>query len=79
LAPAKAKSVELIEDEKIAMVKVDNDQLSLAIGRSGQNVRLAARMTGWKINVSGIVETAESSEEPNEETPTEEPAESKDE
>lgn len=51
LAPAKVKSVELVEAERLALVKVSADQLSLAIGRGGQNVRLAARLTGWKINV----------------------------
>jgi len=52
LAPSKVKSVELVGAERLALVKVDADQLSLAIGRGGQNVRLAARLTGWKINVT---------------------------
>lgn len=52
LSPAKVKQVLLSEDEKSAIVKVDEDQLSLAIGRGGQNVRLAARLTGWNISVS---------------------------
>ncbi|MFH1089306.1 MAG: transcription termination factor NusA [Candidatus Uhrbacteria bacterium] len=52
LAPAKVKNVEIVEDEHLALVKVDADQLSLAIGKGGQNVRLAARLTGWKINVT---------------------------
>jgi len=51
LAPAKVLSVELIEEEQKAIVKVPSDQLSLAIGKRGQNVRLAARLTGWKIDV----------------------------
>lgn len=52
LAPAKVKSIELKEeDERSAIVSVDADQLSLAIGKGGQNVRLAARLTDWKINV----------------------------
>ena len=51
LSPAKIDSVELNEEEKEAVVKVVEDQFSLAIGRGGQNVRLAAELTGWKINV----------------------------
>jgi transcription termination/antitermination protein NusA len=51
LAPAKVGSVELNEAEKIATVTVPADQLSLAIGRGGQNVRLASNLTGWKINI----------------------------
>jgi len=39
------------EEEKIANVKVKDDQLSLAIGKKGQNVRLAAKLTGWKIDI----------------------------
>lgn len=52
LAPAKVLSVELDEDERIATVTVEADQLSLAIGRGGQNVRLAARLTDWRVNVA---------------------------
>lgn len=52
LAPAKVQGVELDEEEKIATVIVEADQLSLAIGRGGQNVRLAARLTDWRINVA---------------------------
>jgi N utilization substance protein A len=51
LAPAKVGSVELNDAEKIATVTVPADQLSLAIGRGGQNVRLASSLTGWKINI----------------------------
>ncbi len=51
LAPAKVKQIDLNEEEKSAVVTVDVDQLSLAIGKGGQNVRLAARLTDWKINV----------------------------
>lgn len=51
LSPAKVLSVSLRKDEGEAVVKVAPDQLSLAIGRAGQNVRLAAKLTGWKINV----------------------------
>ena len=51
LSPAKVGSVQLNEAEKVATVTVPNDQLSLAIGRGGQNVRLASSLTGWKINI----------------------------
>ncbi|MEI7741823.1 MAG: transcription termination factor NusA [bacterium] len=53
VAPAKATAVELNDAEKTALVVVPEDQLSLAIGKGGQNVRLAAKLTGWKINVRG--------------------------
>lgn len=51
LSPAKIESVELDEETRKATVKVAGDQLSLAIGKSGQNVRLAAHLTGWKIDI----------------------------
>lgn len=54
LAPAKTAGVELNEEEKVATVLVSGDQLSLAIGRGGQNVRLAARLTGWKVNIEEV-------------------------
>ncbi len=60
LAPAKVISISLEEEEHKAIVKVDSDKLSLAIGKNGQNVRLAARLTGWKID---IIEAAEDGEE----------------
>jgi len=50
LSPAKVEAVEVLE-RRTARVLVPEDQLSLAIGRGGQNVRLAARLTGWKIDV----------------------------
>ena len=59
LAPAKVISIELDEAEHKAVVKVSSDKLSLAIGKNGQNVRLAARLTGWKID---IIEAAEDGE-----------------
>ena len=52
LSPSKVLSVEADEQEKSAKVTVPESQLSLAIGKSGQNVRLAARLTGWKIDIS---------------------------
>ena len=51
LSPAKAKDVKLNEEAKIATVVVKADQLSLAIGRGGQNVRLATELTGWRIDI----------------------------
>ena len=51
LSPAKVLSTEINEEEKSAKVKVPDSQLSLAIGKSGQNVRLAVRLTGWKIDI----------------------------
>lgn len=51
LSPAKIAHVELNDEEKTAVAKVASDQFSLAIGRNGQNVRLAAELTGWKITV----------------------------
>jgi len=55
LSPAKIHEVRLINaDERIAHVLVPEDQLSLAIGKEGQNVRLAARLTGWKIDIKNL-------------------------
>lgn len=68
LSPAKVLSVEIeSEDPKVCRVTVPDGQLSLAIGNKGQNVRLAARLTGWKIDIhpeSGFYgeETAEAAE-----------------
>lgn len=51
LSPAKVKEVKLLDDQHLAVVAVSPDQLSLAIGKGGQNVRLAAKLTGWKITI----------------------------
>lgn len=51
LSPAQVLKVEIEENNKIARVIVDEDQLSLAIGKEGQNARLAAKLTGWKIDI----------------------------
>jgi len=51
LKPAKIKSVELIPEKKVINIKADEDQLSLAIGKRGQNARLTSRLTGWDINI----------------------------
>ncbi len=62
LSPAKVLSVDINEDEKEAIVIVPEDQLSLAIGKGGQNVRLAAKLTGWKIDVKSIRENEDRGE-----------------
>jgi N utilization substance protein A len=51
LKPAKVKSVHLDEAKKTVLIKVDEDQLSLAIGKRGQNARLTMRLTGWEVNI----------------------------
>lgn len=51
LSPAKVASVKVDEEQKSAFVVVPDNQLSLAIGKAGQNVRLAARLTGWRIDI----------------------------
>lgn len=68
LSPTKVISVKLNEDEKKALVKVPEDQLSLAIGKAGQNVRLAAKLTGWNVDIdgaddAGVEETAQAVED----------------
>lgn len=72
LSPAKVNSIELNEETKEATASVAADQFSLAIGRGGQNVRLAADLTGWKITVvqEGIEEqvTEEGEDATNNET-----------
>lgn len=79
LSPAKVLAVELHEDEKQAIVKVPADQLSLAIGKRGQNVRLAAKLTGWRIDVmspeeEAVVPESETTEESAPEAPAAAPA-----
>ena len=51
LLPAQIMAVDIKEDEKFAQVIVPDDQLSLAIGKAGQNARLAAKLTNWKIDI----------------------------
>ena len=57
LSPAKDIQVSLDEENKIATVTLPESQLSLAIGKKGQNVRLAAKLTGWKIDIEGSGES----------------------
>ncbi|MBR5468089.1 MAG: KH domain-containing protein, partial [Firmicutes bacterium] len=58
LSPSKVLSVTINDEEKSAKVIVPENQLSLAIGKNGQNVRLAAKLTGWKIDIISDVEAA---------------------
>jgi len=58
MSPAKVAEIKIMPKNK-ALVIVPENQLSLAIGRDGQNVRLAARLTGWKIDVRSLEETGE--------------------
>ena len=53
LSPTKVINVKLDAENKKAIVRVPEDQLSLAIGKSGQNVRLAAKLTGWNVDIDG--------------------------
>lgn len=69
LSPAKVKGIELDKEIKVAKVEVKEDQLSLAIGKAGQNVRLAAKLTNWKIDIVGaevLTEDEENKEGPEE-------------
>ena len=52
LSPAKVNKVDLDEEEKEAKIEVNPDQFSLAVGKGGQNARLAAKLTGWKIDIT---------------------------
>ncbi len=51
LKPARIKGLTLDPEKKVAQIRVDEDQLSLAIGKRGQNARLTAKLTGWEINI----------------------------
>jgi N utilization substance protein A len=59
LSPAKVLYVVTDEDEKVAHTVVPDDQLSLAIGKEGQNARLAARLTGWRIDIKSETQADE--------------------
>jgi N utilization substance protein A len=75
LSPAKVVSISLNEAERVADVLVNEDQLSLAIGKGGQNVRLASRLSGWKINIrSAEGRGGEAAESAPEESAPEAPA-----
>ena len=68
LSPARVVAVDIFETEKRAVAHVDEDQLSLAIGKRGQNVRLAAKLTGWRIDIvkAGQEEQVEGGASPDE-------------
>jgi N utilization substance protein A len=59
LSPAKVILVNLFENGKTATVIVPDQQLSLAIGKEGQNARLAAKLTGWKVDIKSETEYKE--------------------
>lgn len=65
LSPAKTLEVKINEEEKQATVTVSEDQQSLAIGKGGQNVRLAAKLTGWKIDIQSTQKENIATEEPS--------------
>ncbi|MEK7646192.1 MAG: transcription termination factor NusA [Patescibacteria group bacterium] len=71
LSPAEVVSIELDEQAHRAIVTVTEDEQSLAIGKGGQNVRLAAKLTGWKIDIKSA--TPAKTEESEDEDETEEP------
>ena len=59
LSPARVREVIVDDEERQATVIVPDDQLSLAIGRDGQNARLAARLTGWRVDIKSETEFAQ--------------------
>ena len=63
LSPARVREVIVDDEERQATVIVPDDQLSLAIGRDGQNARLAARLTGWRVDIKSETEFAQEDEE----------------
>ena len=83
LLPAQVLAVDVKDEEKFAQVIVPDDQLSLAIGKSGQNARLSAKLTNWKIDIKSESQfrkmLEESQEIPSEETEEVEETESSDE
>ena len=69
LSPARILEVSLNEEEHQATVKVAEDQQSLAIGRGGQNVRLAAKLTGWRIDIQSLGGEKQAEKAPEAPTP----------
>ncbi len=63
LSPARVREVIVDDEERQATVIVPDDQLSLAIGRDGQNARLAARLTGWRVDIKSETEFAQEDEQ----------------
>ena len=62
ISTTKVEKVEINEEEKTALVVVPDYQLSLAIGKSGQNARLAAKLTNWKIDIKSVSQMKEEME-----------------
>jgi len=64
LSPAKVLRVDIDEAERKATIVVPDEQLSLAIGKHGQNVRLAAKLTGWRLDIigAGVIKEADEAE-----------------
>jgi N utilization substance protein A len=67
LSPAKVISIEIKKEDNRAIVTVADDQQSLAIGKGGQNVRLAAKLTGWKIDIQSSGSPSKKEEAPAQE------------
>jgi len=79
LSPARVVAVDIFEEEKRALAHVEEDQLSLAIGKRGQNVRLAAKLSGWRIDIvkAGEEQAVEGGTAAPDEKPAEESTEAK--
>ena len=69
LSPAEGLNVILNEKEKTAKVQAPEDQLSLAIGKDGQNARLASKLTGWRIEIEGVETATEKAEKKEDKKP----------
>jgi len=59
LSPAQVLSVDIDRDSRTATAQVPENQLSLAIGKDGQNARLAAKLTGWRIDIKASADVAD--------------------
>ena len=65
MAPAEVSAIVVDEDKNSMDIAVEDDQLALAIGRGGQNIKLASRLTGWKLNVMSVNESDDKQAEEN--------------
>ncbi len=65
MAPAQVSSIVVDEDKHSMDIAVEDDQLALAIGRGGQNIKLASKLTGWKLNVMSVSESEDKQAEEN--------------
>jgi len=68
MAPAEVSAIVVDEDKNSMDIAVEDDQLALAIGRGGQNIKLASRLTSWKLNVMSVGESDEKQAEENQKT-----------